>query len=753
MKELTPGLELGARFVLVRRIGRGGSAEVWLAVDRERSERVALKFFDEALAGDPARRAQLEAEVAQAKTLPAGYTVAVYGLEQVEGHTCLVMEFLEGGDLGQLRGRSFESWSQAVDDVAVALEALHARGLVHRDLKCANVFLDAAGRAKLGDFGLTALAGSPATGGSPYNASPQQLRGEPAQPADDLYAFGALLYELISGHPPYYPEITRERVLHEPVPPLLPRGAVPAGVRELALRLLSKSRNERPGSATIARAKLAMAAADEGGALKPLAHAAPAAPVALSGRSRSARFLPLALGVAAIVAVAVIFMMPARKATDASAFAEKARREAEQESEAKRTAAMSQVAQQAARASAETERDSFNAAFKSLDARAAARWATAEFAKAREAGDHAAQRFAVSDYLSAAQGWHEGSATLAALDKAAPKALADAVKRGADALDAAKTGAAREAYQLALAIEPNHPPATAGLARADRLDAALAAADGARRDEEAGRAAAAEAGYRKALSIDSSVPGAQEGLNRLAASQAADAYSVAMSRGFADSAAGRNDAARAAFNQALALRPGSREAKDALAALDQGQRASALNLLEARARTAESAERWDEALGAWREAASLEPSLESAREGLTRATPRAELQRGIDALIAKPERLWDPAGRAEARSLLATAASAGNPRERLSASARELDRLATAAQSPVRLRLESDGFTQVVIYRVGQYGTFSTRDVELLPGRYTVVGTRTGFRDVRREVLLPPGTVPAAVVVRCEEPI
>ncbi len=551
------------------------------------------------------RVARLEAEVAQAKTLPAAYTVAVHGLEQVEGHTCLVMEFLEGGDLGQLRGRSFEGWSQAVDDVAVALEALHARGLVHRDLKCANVFLDAAGRAKLGDFGLTALAGSPAAGGSPYNASPQQLRGEPAQPADDLYAFGALLYELISGHPPYYPEITRERVLHEPVPPLLPRGAVPAGVRELALRLLSKSRNERPGSATIARAKLAMAAADEGGALKPLAHAAPAALPAQ--RSRSARLLPLALGVAAIVAVAVIFMMPARKATDASAFAEKARREAEQESEAKRTAAMTQVAQQAARASAETERDSFNAAFKSLDARAAARWATAEFAKAREAGDHAAQRFAVSDYLSATQGWHEGSVTLAALDKAVPKALADAVKRGADALGAAKTGAAREAYQLALAIEPNHPPATAGLARADRLDAALAAADGARRDEEAGRAAAAEAGYRKALSIDSSVPGAQEGLNRLAASQAADAYSVAMSRGFADSAAGRNDAARAAFNQALALRPGSREAKDALAALDQGQRASALNLLEARARTAEGAERWDEALGAWREAAASSP--------------------------------------------------------------------------------------------------------------------------------------------------
>ena len=71
----------------------------------------------------------------------------------------------------------------------------------------------------------------------------------------------------------------------------------------------------------------------------------------------------------------------------------------------------------------------------------------------------------------------------------------------------------------------------------------------------------------------------------------------------------------------------------------------------------------------------------------------------------------------------------------------------------MRLRLESDGLTEVVIYRVGQYGAFSTRDVELLPGRYTVVGTRDGYRDVRREVVLPPGAPPSPVTVRCEEPI
>ncbi len=747
MQELTPGLELGARFVLVRRLGRGGSAEVWLATDRERGGDVALKFFGESVTADAARLARLESEVALAAALPPGLAVVVHGPERLDGRTFLVMEYCAGGDLGQLRGRSFESWAGAVDDVAAALEALHARGLVHRDLKCGNVFLDAEGRARLGDFGLAALAGSADSGHSPYNASPQQLRGEPAQPADDLYAFGALLYELIAGHPPYYPDITRDRVLHEPVPPLVPRGTVPAGVRELALRLLSKSANQRPASATVARAKLAVAAADESGALKPLAHE-----VRPPARARNPRLLPTLLGIAALVAVAGVLLMP-RPDGEESAFARKAREEAEQAGLARQGADAARAAEAEARTVAEAARARFDGAFKALDARAAARWATADFARARDGGTEAAQRFAVGDHAAAAARWDEASQRLAALEAARPQALADAVKRGDQALAGMQTGAAREAFGLALAIEPDHPPAAAGLARAGRIDQALALVDAAKRDEQAGRFAAAESGYRKALSTDAGVPGAQEALDRLAAGRSADVYSVAMSRGFAESAAGRNDAARAAFNQALAVRPGSREALDAIAALERGQKASALSLLEARARTAEGDERWDEAATAWREAAGLAPSLESAREGLARATPRAELQRRIDALNANPESLWNAQGRAEARGLVAAAAAAGNPRERLAASAARLEQLAIASQSPIRLRLESDGQTQVVIYRVGQYGTFATREVELLPGRYTVVGTRTGFRDVRHEVVLPPGAPSALLVVRCEEPI
>jgi hypothetical protein len=125
------------------------------------------------------------------------------------------------------------------------------------------------------------------------------------------------------------------------------------------------------------------------------------------------------------------------------------------------------------------------------------------------------------------------------------------------------------------------------------------------------------------------VPGAQEGLNRLAASRAADAYSVAMSRGFADAAAGRNARGARAFNQALALRPGAREAKDALASLDQ---ASALGAEPARGAGAHRRERRTLGRGAHRLARGGEPRA-LARVGARRPHPgdaRAELQRSID---------------------------------------------------------------------------------------------------------------------------
>ena len=746
MTELIPGLELGARFALIRRLGSGGSAEVWLADDSLRGEQVALKiFFDPSDSGLAAR---LAGELARVRALGSDKAVPIHDVLEADGRSLIVMEYQSGGDIGQFRGRSFDTWKKAADDAVAALAAAHAANLVHRDLKCSNVLLDGAGRARLSDFGMAAEAGTAAAGGSPYNASPQQLRGEPATPADDLYAMGAMLYELIAGHPPYYPEITRERVLYEPVPPLLPRGTVPVGVRELALRLLAKSPQDRPAGAAVLRERLAAAAADEGGVIEPAVLPARTT----QARARGRRWLPFAL-IAAAAAIVAIFIWLPKYIAGHQAIVEVAREDAK--AQGQQRAAEERKAEDAAKqkAASEDARGHFDAAFKALDAHAAATWATEAFARARVQGEQAAQQYAVGDYAAARQSWDAAAQQLTVLEKERPRALAGALDRGKAALAAAKTAQARAAFESALAIEPGHAGAKAGIERAARLDQAFVVVDAAVASERAGRLAEAEQGFRKALTLDAAAPGAAEGLARLAARKSGDAYAALMSRGLADLAAGHAESAHAAFQQALAMRPDSREARDALASLEQGQRVSALQLLEARAASAESDERWDEALAAWREAAGLEPGLASARDGIARSGARAELQQRIDALMQHQERLWDPAGRAEARTVLAMASAAGNPRSRLAAAAADLDRLAAAAGTPVRLRLESDGQTSIAIYRVGQYGTFSQREVELLPGRYTVVGTRTGFRDVRREVILMPGAAPPAVVVKCEETI
>src|SRR5688572_6129178 len=173
MVELTSGLELGARFVLMRRLGSGGSAEVWLADDRERGQTVALKIFEEGShpfekgtqpfsekSSDAFVASRLKGCVPFSKGCDPFYFVPVEEVLEVDGRTLHVMEYLPGGDLGQFRGRSYESWGRHADEVAAALEALHAQGLVHRDLKCGNVLVDAAGRARLSDFALTVEAGT-----------------------------------------------------------------------------------------------------------------------------------------------------------------------------------------------------------------------------------------------------------------------------------------------------------------------------------------------------------------------------------------------------------------------------------------------------------------------------------------------------------------------------------------------------------------------------------------------------------------
>jgi tetratricopeptide (TPR) repeat protein len=258
---------LGGRYTLLAKLGAGGQAEVWRARDHERGSEIALKILNPDAASIPGAWEALQREHEIVSRLDHPLILKVFPPERDAETLALPMELAPGGDLRRLRGVSYLEIGPVLLELGEALAHAHAAGVVHRDLKAENVLFDARGHVRLADFGiagtvLDSSAGSSAaaessdsasqellrTGGSPFTASPEQLRGEPPAIADDIYGFGALAYELLSGHPPYFPRFELKRVLEEPVPPLKPAHQTPGRLVALVMSMLAKSAAERPES-------------------------------------------------------------------------------------------------------------------------------------------------------------------------------------------------------------------------------------------------------------------------------------------------------------------------------------------------------------------------------------------------------------------------------------------------------------------------------------------------------------------------
>ncbi|HZO21777.1 MAG TPA: hypothetical protein VFB37_04670, partial [Steroidobacteraceae bacterium] len=142
-----------------------------------------------------------------------------------------------------------------------------------------------------------------------------------------------------------------------------------------------------------------------------------------------------------------------------------------------------------------------------------------------------------------------------------------------------------------------------------------------------------------------------------------------------------------------------------------------------------------------------------AQEGKARAASRAELSGRLQQLIDDPQHLASDGAKDEARSLLQTAEAQSPSGPVLRSQVAQLQILLVGEDKPVRLSLLSDNSTQVAISSIGSFGTFSRREIQLRPGKYTVVGTRSGFREVRRVITVAPGQDSQTIRVSCSEPI
>jgi serine/threonine-protein kinase len=275
-RELAPGSDLGP-YRIDGLLGTGGMGTVYRARQVHLQRVVALKVMKPGLAAnhDFCERFMREARAGAAITHPN--VVMIHDADIRDGLLYQVFEFVPGGDLWQLiqkRGALPPATAlNIIAECASGLDAIHALGLLHRDLKPQNIFLDGAGRAKLGDLGMAVQADGgddaiTATGvvmGTPAYMSPEQARGKNAEAASDVYALGATLFSLLTARKPFPGANTLDvitKVVNAPVPD--PREVVPtipAVVADLVKRTMSKRPAERPTAARLREECLALAAA------------------------------------------------------------------------------------------------------------------------------------------------------------------------------------------------------------------------------------------------------------------------------------------------------------------------------------------------------------------------------------------------------------------------------------------------------------------------------------------------------------
>ena len=250
------------RYTLIEPLGQGGMAEVWLAKDERLERNVAIKFMAANLTHDAEFLVRFFSEAQAVAGISHPNVVSVLDFGDFEDRPYLVMECVPGGPLCELTGRPMlpERAVEIVADAARGAGAAHRAGLVHRDIKPGNILLDDSGNAKLADFGIASSTRSEkltATGtaiGSPHYISPEQASGRAVTAASDVYSLGAVLYELLTGRPPFGGDnITAIAIAHveqPPVPPSARVGDLPPHLDALVLACLAKDPAARPSDGT-----------------------------------------------------------------------------------------------------------------------------------------------------------------------------------------------------------------------------------------------------------------------------------------------------------------------------------------------------------------------------------------------------------------------------------------------------------------------------------------------------------------------
>jgi tetratricopeptide (TPR) repeat protein len=368
-----------------------------------------------------------------------------------------------------------------------------------------------------------------------------------------------------------------------------------------------------------------------------------------------------------------------------------------------------------------------------------------EFARIGDEG-YRSQQFAL-----ATENYQQAEQIFSDLSASTPEVFDRYLEEGELALQQGNASSAEQSFTIALQIEPGSAEASSGLQRAQSLDEVMRLLREGRREQEAGELQQAQTLFQQAVALDGNHEGSRDALAQVRSAIADQEFGAVMSQGFAALQNNQSEPAIAAFERALRMRPGSQQAQQALAQTRDQLAISRINKHQQNAGEHEAAEQWQLAVQEYDAALSVDSNLVFANEGRDYAQKRLQLDLLLEDALNRPERLAESAVYEQAAGVYYAGRDLESPGPRLQQQLRRLEVVLREAKIPVEVQLISDNATQVTLFQIGDLGQFSDQVLTLQPGRYVAVGTRPGYRDVRKEFVVGFGYETEPVTIRCNE--
>jgi len=788
-----------SRFSLIRPLGEGAMGQVWLVRDLELQVDIAIKALNPRFLDLPGRIELLKNECRNTRNLSHPNIVRVFDFHRAEQGVFISMEYIDGRDLAAYRRdvqhRNELEVISLLEPITEALSYAHQIGLVHRDVKSSNILIDQRQIPHLTDFGIAGVfkSGNDAlditSGGSLYGMSPQQLDGRRSRPADDIYAFGVLMYELLTGHPPFYPDITPDKIRHRRPPSVnqklanlqLPPG-VPVLLEDLIDQMLAKAADERPADMQTITSSLQTIRQDAATQTMPPVAAKQSPPESQPLKPAEKIITPVRVSahrteqgagnatrqhVSKILVLAAVFaglivggglllyflskhplettdrvepVPPPQVQTDKVPIPPPQKQPAETPDPAV-TDLQKQTAEQKLAEYMELKNE--------LDSRGAAQWGGEAYAHINAIARQADTLLMEQSYIPAVEKYSEAIARATDLADQAGDALQRLLQAGHRALEQGDGPLAQEKFGVALLIDPANAAAQQGLQRSKTIAEVMQLIATGKQHEENSRLAFAHADYRKALDLDPASKTAQTAVSRVQAKIRNQEFQQLISEGLTAYHNHDYRLARSKLLKAKSFKPDSREVQDALVQVDAAIRLLQIEKLKQKATVAVDAEKWAGALEAYLQILKIDPTIQFAIEGKQQSLQRLQIAKRINFFLDTPGVLENDRQLENAVLLLQQINAMAPKGPQLSTQINQLERLITDAQTPIKVIIESDSLTDVAVYKVAKLGRFATRELDLKPGTYTVVGARDGYKDIRRKIVIKAGQKPMHLIIKC----